>query len=257
VFSNLARSVILGLSIRLGLSRIITSSELSCSMTRLSYLSSVFAFVSDLALATYGGTLKRKEMISGRFADAFSWIYIGATTMKRYHENKNDEEEPLLEWCISTACHNAYEALLMTVDNMPNMIIRGILRLLLFPLGLRFSVPDDQLTSQAASSILDGGALREKLSEDVYVPRADDPALGRLEHALRTAVEVLPLKRKLRIARKEGIITARYGQEMINEGLAANIITQSEADEIIKYDLLLSEVIDVDDFEPEIYKSLK
>ena len=257
VFSNLARSVILGLSIRLGLSRIITSSELSCSMTRLSYLSSVFAFVSDLALATYGGTLKRKEMISGRFADAFSWIYIGATTMKRYHENKNDEEEPLLEWCISPACHNAYEALLMTVDNMPNMIIRGILRLLLFPLGLRFSVPDDQLTSQAASSILDGGALREKLSEDVYVPRADDPALGRLEHALRTAVEVLPLKRKLRIARKEGIITARYGQEMINEGLAANIITQSEADEIIKYDLLLSEVIDVDDFEPEIYKSLK
>lgn len=257
VFSNLARSVILGLSIRLGLSRIITSSELSYSMTRLSYLSSVFSFVSDLALATYGGTLKRKEMISGRFADAFSWIYIGATTMKRYHENKNDEEKPLLEWCISTACHNAYEALLMTIDNIPNMIIRGVLRLLLFPLGLRFSVPDDQLTSQAASSILDGGALREKLSEDVYVPGADDPALGRLEHALRTAVEVLPLKRKLRIARKEGIITARYGQEMINEGLAANIITESEADEIIKYDLLLSEVIDVDDFEPEIYKSLK
>ena len=59
------------------------------------------------------------------------------------------------------------------------------------------------------------------------------------------------------IARKEGIIIARYGQEMINEGLAANIITQSEADEIVKYDLLLSEVIDVDDFEPEIYKSLK
>lgn len=257
VFTNLSRSVLIGLAIRLGLARLFSTSELSYSKTKLNYLSSVFALVSDLALATYGGSLKRKEMISGRFADAFSWIYIAASSIKRYHETKNSESEPILKWCVQTTSHNAFEALLMTVDNMPNVITRVALRIILFPFGLRFSMPNDQLTSQVASSILDGGQLRETLSQDVFVPDANDLALGKLEHALRTSNKVLPLKRKLRVARKEGIIIARYGAEMLSEGLTAKIINQAEAQEIEKYDQLLADVIDVDDFDPDTYKMLK
>lgn len=257
VFTNLSRSITIGMSLRLGIARLFSGSEMSYSKTKLNYLSSVFAFVSDIALATYGGSLKRKEMISGRFADAFSWIYIASSTLKQYHETKNSELEPIVKWCVQTSCKNAYEALLMTVDNMPNALQRFALRSLLFPLGLRFSDPNDHLTSQTAGSILDGKPLRELLSKDVYIPDAKDPALGRLEHVLQVSNEVLPLKRKLRVARKEGIINARYGAEMIKEGLAAKIITQKEAGEIEKYDEILSDVIDVDDFDPDAYKTLK
>ncbi len=257
VFGNLTRSLVLGLGLRFGLSRLTSSSEKSYSITKMNYLSAAFALVSDLALATYGGTLKRKEMISGRFADAFSWVYIGSAAIKRYHDNRASDMEPILKWCIQTACYNAHNALLMTIDNFPNAVIRVLLRGIIFPFGLRFKQPDDRMTSEVAGSILDGGELREKLTADVYVPGSKDPALGILEHALLSSHDILPLKRKLRIARKEGLVKSRYGSEMISEGLAANIITQSEADEIIKYDKLLADVIDVDDFDPEKYKNLK
>ena len=44
---------------------------------------------------------------------------------------------------------------------------------------------------------------------------------------------------------------------MVREGLETKIITSKEAAEIKKYDKLLSDVVDVDDFAPKIYKTLK
>jgi acyl-CoA dehydrogenase len=155
------------------------------------------------------------------------------------------------------ASHHAHEAVLGNIDNLPNPFVRCVLRIFGAPLGLRFSLPDDHLMSTVASSILDGDARRENLTSDVFVPNKDDPALGRLEHALKVAKDVLPLKKKLRIARKAGTIQARYGEQMLIEGIEANIITSNEAEEIRKYDQLLSDVVDVDDFDQKTYQNLK
>ena len=257
VFSNLTRSLLLGLAIRTKVLKIKNPSVVSLAQSKLNYLSSVFAFVSDIALATYGGSLKRKETISGRFADAFSWIYLASASLKRHNDANETGMEPVLDWCVQLACHNAHEALLGNIENFPNPMIRFITKLLTSPFGLRFRLPDDRLMSAVANSILDGDVRREMLSKDVYVPGKDDPALGRLEQALARAVEVLPIKKKLRIARKEGKITARYGVEMVREGIEAQIITAKEAAEIKKYDKLLSDVVDVDDFTPKVYKTIK
>ncbi len=257
VFSNLARSLLLGLTIRTEVLKIKNPTVVTLAQSKLNYLCSVFAFVSDIALATYGGSLKRKETVSGRFADAFSWIYLASASLKRHHDANEPDIEPILDWCVQTACHNAHEALLDNINNLPNPIIRFIIKMLASPLGLRFRMPHDRLMSAVASSILDGDKRREMLSKDVYIPGKDDPALGRLEHALAMAGVVLPIRKRLRVARREGKITARYGAEMVREGLEADIITPEEAAEIRKYDKLLSDVVDVDDFAPKIYKTLK
>ena len=44
---------------------------------------------------------------------------------------------------------------------------------------------------------------------------------------------------------------------MVLEGIDAKIISLAEADEIRKYDQLLADVVDVDDFDPDIYKTLR
>ena len=257
VLCNSVRSILLGLKIKSGISRIQNKSIAELSQSKLTYLCSAFSFVSDVALATYGGSLKRKETVSGRFADAFSWIYLASASLKRHNDAGDTSMDPLLDWCVKKACHNAHEALLRNIDNLPNPFIRFIVRSCVSPFGLHFALPDDKLMSTVASSILDGDARRVALSQDVFLPAKSDPALGRLEHALETALGVLPLKKKLRRARKEGLINARYGEQMVLEGITAKIISSDEGDEIRKYDKLLADVVAVDDFNPETYKTLK
>lgn len=257
VFCNGVRSLTLGFAIRTGITKLQNKSVSALSQSKLTYMCSAFSFVSDIALATYGGSLKRKETVSGRFADAFSWIYLASASVKRHNDAQDVGMDPILNWCVQKACHNAHEALLGNIDNLPNPFIRFTARFFVSPFGLRFALPDDKLMSAVASSILDGDSRRETLSQDVFVPGKNDPALGRLEHALTTAVDVLPLKKKLRTARKEGKIQARYGERMVMEGIEAKIITANEGDEIRKYDQLLSDVVAVDDFDPDTYKNLK
>jgi acyl-CoA dehydrogenase len=53
---------------------------------QLSRFSSAFALVSDTAMGTLGGSLKRREKISGRLADALAWMYLASAVLKRYHD---------------------------------------------------------------------------------------------------------------------------------------------------------------------------
>ena len=42
--------------------------------------------ITDAALATLGGGLKRRETISGRLADALAWMYLASAAIKRFHD---------------------------------------------------------------------------------------------------------------------------------------------------------------------------
>ena len=46
-----------------------------------------FAFVADLTVASLGGSLKTKQKLSGRLADALSELYILACVLKRYEDD--------------------------------------------------------------------------------------------------------------------------------------------------------------------------
>src|SRR5262249_27976342 len=53
---------------------------------QLSRYSSCFALVSDMALLTLGGALKRKEMLSARLGDILSELYLLSAALKRYED---------------------------------------------------------------------------------------------------------------------------------------------------------------------------
>ena len=48
------------------------------------HLSAAFALLADITLFSLGGGLKRKEMLSGRFADVMSNLYLASATLKRF-----------------------------------------------------------------------------------------------------------------------------------------------------------------------------
>ena len=62
---------------------------------KMNWASASFAFFADLALGSLGGRLKRKEKLTGRFADLLSWMYLGTAVLIRFEkEGRPEEQEP-------------------------------------------------------------------------------------------------------------------------------------------------------------------
>ena len=52
--------------------------------TALGIAAAAFALAADIAMLTLGGALKRKEKLSGRFADIISQLYLASSALKRF-----------------------------------------------------------------------------------------------------------------------------------------------------------------------------
>lgn len=256
VFTRAVRALLLGLSgARLAKA---PDSELTRYYQHLTRFASAFALISDTCMATLGGSLKRREKISGRLADALAWQYLAAATLKRYHdEAKLASHYDLARWGVALALYRTQEALRGVLDNLPAGFAAGVVRLLVFPLGARFRPPSDRLGQRAARAILEDREARIHLTEDIHVPGPQEPGLGELEAALDKAVRALPVETKLRDAIRAGQLDRAAGDELGQHALAAGIITQAEYDALSEADEARNAVVQVDAFDVEVYRQLR
>jgi len=131
-----------------------------------------------------------------------------------------------------------------------------LLKLAIFPLGARFRPPSDRLGSEVARDILENREARTSLTADVFVPPPDEPGLGTLEAALDKAVRAIPIETKLRDAVRAGALDRAPGYLLDDLGVAAGVISGTEYDLLNEARDARDEVIAVDAFDPEVYKTL-
>jgi len=256
VFTRGVRALLLGLSgSRLAKA---PDSELARQYQHLTRFASAFALVSDTCMATLGGTLKRREKISGRLADALAWQYLAAATLKRYHDGpKLASHYDLARWGVALSLYRTQEALRGVLDNLPSELAASVARLLVFPLGARFQPPSDRLGQRAARAILEDREARIHLTGDIHVPGPQEPGLGQLEAALDKAVRALPVETKLRDAIRAGTLDRAAGDALGRHALATGIITQAEFDALSEADEARDAVVQVDAFDPDAYRQLR
>ncbi|MDX8384654.1 MAG: acyl-CoA dehydrogenase domain-containing protein, partial [Ghiorsea sp.] len=73
------------------------SGETAVYYRQLHRFSAAFASLSDIALLLLGGDLKRKEKLSGRFADALGYMYLCSATLWRFQqEGKQSNHAPMM-----------------------------------------------------------------------------------------------------------------------------------------------------------------
>ena len=94
------------------------------------------------------------------------------------------------------------------------------------------------------------GDARDRLSRHAYTTLEPGNPLGKLQDVLELAKEHEPLERRLRQARKEGLITADYLGLQIGEAEKAQVISKAEANSLRDYHDKLAALLDVDDFAP-------
>jgi acyl-CoA dehydrogenase len=213
-------------------------------------MSAAFALVSDAAMATLGGQLKRREKISGRLADALAWLYLGSATVKKFWDDgRLQADVPFFRWGCEKALLEIESALVGTLDNLPNRPAAWMLRLLVFPLGPRLRPPSDALGAKVARALVDDHETRSRLTRDIYVPGPGDPGLGRLEAALEKILLAAPAQGKVKAALRAGTLPRRPEPSLLERAVAAGVVTADEAKRIREAEEARDDAIQVDEFE--------
>ena len=250
------RAWLLGLS-GARLARAPKTSDLGRFYQQLSRFSAAFAFISDIAMGTLGGSLKRREKISGRMADVLANLYMASCALKRYHdETKLASNYDLARWSVTLALYRIQQALAEIIDNLPLRPVNWLVRWFIFPLGRRLRPPSDKLGQRVARAILEDREARLHITEDIFVPPAHELGLGRLEAALDKAVRALPIETKLRDALRSGRLEHAPGVMLDDAGLAAGVITEAEYELLDEAREARDEVVQVDTFSAQEYKEL-
>ena len=225
---------------------------------KLAWASASFAFLTDLALAGLGGTLKRKEKIAGRFADIFSWMYLANATLVRFEvEGRRPDDLPFFKWGMDYAFHRIQEGFEGLYENLE---IPGLSFLMKGPMALCARTnpigrhPSDTLGHTVAKAVQVYGSQRDRHTEGLFISDDVSDPVGRLDHALRLTQETDALERRLRDAvRSRQLPRPRTDEDLISSGLAEKLITEKEADRLREAAKARSEAISVDEFTPDEY----
>jgi acyl-CoA dehydrogenase len=225
---------------------------------RLSHLSAAFALTSEAAMATLGGTLKRRERLSGRLADALAHLYMASAALKRFVDDGQPKRDlPLLEWSCAWAFHETETAIAGVLDNLPNRAAAALVRIAVFPLGLRYKQPSDRLSGAVARSLLDDKSLRLAMTADVYVPPATEESLGRLEAAYEKVMAAQSIDRKIKDAVRARKIPATSDPEaLVAAAASAGVIQEDERRIWRDADASRRDAIQVDAFPLEEFAEL-
>ncbi len=219
---------------------------------RLSRMSAAYSFLADFAMLFLGGGLKRKEMLSGRFADGLMHMYMASAVLKRFEDSGRPEaDQPLLEWSVRYSLFQTQVALDQILRNFPNTPIGLLLRGIVFPLGRRYRTPNDKLTQACARILLSESDARNRLTEGVYL--SDDPldVTGSIEHALKMVVAAESAERKLKAAKR----TQPYGMDYptwLQQLTAEEVIDKTDEAALIKSAEATHRIVMVDDFPNEM-----
>lgn len=217
---------------------------------RLARMSAAFAFVADMTLLTLGGELKRKEKLSGRFADALIHMFVCSAVLKHYEDSGRPQADlPLMEWSVKYCLYRIQDALDEILRNFPITWFGIVLRWMVFPLGRRFRYPNDRTGHRVAQLLLEPSPARDRLTAGIYIDQRPEDVTGRLEHALKLAVEVEPIEQRLRKRKAQWSPRMDY-EEWLRERVEEGVIDAAEADTLREWTRALRRVIDVDDFEP-------
>ena len=218
---------------------------------QLSRMSSAFAITADLALLIMGGGLKRREKLSGRFADALSHLYIGSAILKHFHNQGQQQEDlPLLHWSMQYSLNQIQVALDGVIRNFPLKPVGWLLRLIVFPTGQHYRQPDDQLGHEVANILLTPGETRDRLTEGVFQSTDPNDPVGAVEYALEKTLQSEPIEKRLR---KQGK-ARRYDESFdtwVNQQITAGLIDDDEARILLEAQRAIRKAIMVDDFEQE------
>jgi acyl-CoA dehydrogenase len=200
---------------------------------RLYWASTAFACFSDTALLIFGGNLKRKEMISGKFGDVLSYMYMATCILRRLKsENYDKKMKPYAEWGLLYCFEKIEYAFKEILINMfPQLWLRPIVKLsqIFISISPRFGCfSQDHLKRKMAQQLLQNRSIKENLSMQVYVPKTGKEIMGLYEKTVFKIAELDPLVQRLKEAVKAGILPRKPLDTLVQNAVKLKLLNKAE-----------------------------
>jgi acyl-CoA dehydrogenase len=204
--------------------------------------------MADVAMLSLGGELKRREKLSGRFADALSHLYLASAVVK-HHEDSGRlvSEQPIVEWALADSLYRIQQALLGICDNFPSRLTGRLMRRIVMPLGARLRPPPDRLGARVARRLQQPGEARDRLTAGLFFEATRDDPVGLNELCLHKVIAAEPIEEKLRRALRRTVAPHDF-EAVIAAGLKQGVINDLEARTLREAMELTAAVIRVDEF---------
>ena len=219
----------------------------------LAVLSAKFACLSDIALLLLAGSLKRKEMVSGRFADAISAMYEISACLKLYEEKfqNDDKVKSILKLSILKLVKEADTAMLTNIESLPvNRVVKLLLKFLFFPFTVTNAKIDDRLIVSSSKSIADIDWLLKNFSSCLCSDLKDIPGhpFYILFQGYEAGILLKALKQKVK---KDGYKYQPSStlEVWLQELVDSDVLASEEKNDWLRSNEIVLESLKVDDFE--------
>ena len=217
--------------------------------------SSVFALLTDISMLVYGGALKRKEKLSGRFADILSSMYLVSASLKHFNtQGCPDADLPVLQWVCEENLFSIQQNILGVLQNMPNAIIGKGLEVIIFPFGKRLKPPTDELGHKLAEILLKPSDTRDRITSGIFLPKSENQQVARLEKAFSMAEEADKVEKRLNGLKRQGDIDGEDIDSLLAQADKKALITDQEAKMFKEFLVLRHHIITVSDFDKDAFR---
>lgn len=224
---------------------------------RLAQMSAAFAVLSDLSLMMLGGALKRKEKLSGRFADALGYMFYTSAILKKYEDDGRQRTDlALVEWSAKYCLDQVQIALDEILRNFPLKPVGLLVRLVVFPLGLSLRQPNDYLGKHAAAILLKPSEVRDRLTRGIFVSDDEKDITGKLEVAMKKVIQADPIEKRLR-SKKQVKPDLQAYDDWMADLLSEGHLNEDEVGTLQQARKATREVIMVDEFDPDLVSNVQ
>ena len=154
----------------------------------------------------------------------------------------------MLNWACQYSLYKIQEGFYGLLKNFPNRHVAQLIKLVIFPLGKSFILPDDKLDHKVADILLSPSMSRDRLTEGIHIPDTINESLGLIEDSLIKAIAAERVEKKIREAIRSGVMKKGAKEKELKEALSNGVINDDEATTVRTAIAAMEEVIHVDDF---------
>lgn len=258
LFSNLVRSIILSAT------RGHFRKPFKCGIVakyerKIAWCSASFAFLADIALAKFGGNLKRKEKINGRFGDILSAMYFCSAMLVKYQQgDKGHDEKLLLDYAMRLQLQKAQTAFEELYQNLFGTF--GKILLSPFKIFVRLNKfacpPCDDLSHKVVKNFIENHQLRSEVTDGIFMPKNKEDALARIENAFILNSQSEEIFHKIKSAIKAKTLPNKRVEDLIEEAFNKGVISLQEKHLALDTKAAILDAVQVDEYTLEEYRNL-
>lgn len=224
---------------------------------KLAWSSASFAFLTDVVVGLFGGGLKKREMLSARFADILSNMYLLSATLRAYKAHgEPKDEEVYIRYLGDDLMHkiqNSYD------DIFKNIFTNKFLNILMLPIRLysklnyMSSGVKDTDAMKITQSVVKLSPMKTKLDDGIF----HSDRLNVIDSAFEAHLKSSFIAKEIKKAIRSKKLPKKPIHLLLDDALNQNIINQNEYNTLKDAITLKDEVVQVDGFDMENYLNRK